>query len=157
MEKQSLKLCVMFLEEISRLTCTVVLEICAEQCNLNEKVHKNSLNSVWLEGLRSRIRKIAVSLKNQSNRHKHPSHTVFFSCLVLCFSYCPNTVLRPSAQRAIKNWRNRYQRKETFLKRNPGRKASGKTEPSSQSMYDLTVSIQEELAVDMKHHCSPLL
>ncbi|KAG1934383.1 nck-associated protein 1-like [Pimephales promelas] len=38
MEKQSLKLCVAFLEEISRQTCTVVLEICAEQCNLNEKL-----------------------------------------------------------------------------------------------------------------------
>ncbi|XP_067287346.1 nck-associated protein 1-like [Pseudorasbora parva] len=38
MEKQSLKLCVMFLEEIARQTCTVVLEICAEQCNLNEKL-----------------------------------------------------------------------------------------------------------------------
>ncbi|XDV52257.1 hypothetical protein PO909_021001 [Leuciscus waleckii] len=38
MEKQSLKLCVAFLEEISRQTCSVVLEICAEQCNLNEKL-----------------------------------------------------------------------------------------------------------------------
>uniref|UniRef100_A0A8C1RYQ8 NCK associated protein 1 like n=1 Tax=Cyprinus carpio TaxID=7962 RepID=A0A8C1RYQ8_CYPCA len=35
---QSLKLCVSFLEEISRQTCTVVLEICAEQCNLHEKL-----------------------------------------------------------------------------------------------------------------------
>ncbi|XP_016404056.1 nck-associated protein 1-like [Sinocyclocheilus rhinocerous] len=37
-ENQSLKLCVSFLEEISRQTCTVVLEICAEQCNLHEKL-----------------------------------------------------------------------------------------------------------------------
>lgn len=38
MEQQTLKLCVTFLEEISRQTCTVVLDICAEQCNLNEKL-----------------------------------------------------------------------------------------------------------------------
>lgn len=38
MEQQALKLCVTFLEEIARQTCTVVLDICAEQCNLNEKV-----------------------------------------------------------------------------------------------------------------------
>uniref|UniRef100_A0A8C1RYM3 NCK associated protein 1 like n=1 Tax=Cyprinus carpio TaxID=7962 RepID=A0A8C1RYM3_CYPCA len=37
-KNQSLKLCVSFLEEISRQTCTVVLEICAEQCNLHEKL-----------------------------------------------------------------------------------------------------------------------
>uniref|UniRef100_A0A8C1RYN3 NCK associated protein 1 like n=1 Tax=Cyprinus carpio TaxID=7962 RepID=A0A8C1RYN3_CYPCA len=37
-QNQSLKLCVSFLEEISRQTCTVVLEICAEQCNLHEKL-----------------------------------------------------------------------------------------------------------------------
>ncbi|XP_026096581.1 nck-associated protein 1-like [Carassius auratus] len=37
-ENQSLKLCVTFLEEISRQTCTVVLGICAEQCNLHEKL-----------------------------------------------------------------------------------------------------------------------
>ncbi|XP_051528230.1 nck-associated protein 1-like isoform X1 [Myxocyprinus asiaticus] len=38
LEKQSLKLCVTFLEEIARQACTVVLEICAEQCNLHEKL-----------------------------------------------------------------------------------------------------------------------
>ncbi|KAA0708095.1 Nck-associated protein 1-like [Triplophysa tibetana] len=38
MEQQTLKLCVTFLEEIARQTCTVVLDICAEQCNLNEKL-----------------------------------------------------------------------------------------------------------------------
>uniref|UniRef100_A0A671MNE2 Nck-associated protein 1-like n=1 Tax=Sinocyclocheilus anshuiensis TaxID=1608454 RepID=A0A671MNE2_9TELE len=37
-ENQSLKLCVTFLEEISHQTCTAVLEICAEQCNLHEKL-----------------------------------------------------------------------------------------------------------------------
>uniref|UniRef100_A0AAY4ERP1 Nck-associated protein 1-like n=1 Tax=Denticeps clupeoides TaxID=299321 RepID=A0AAY4ERP1_9TELE len=37
-EKRSLKLCVTFLEEIARQTCTVVLEICAEQCNLNDQL-----------------------------------------------------------------------------------------------------------------------
>lgn len=38
MEKRSLRLCVTFLEQIAKLTSNVVLEICAEQCNLNEQV-----------------------------------------------------------------------------------------------------------------------
>ncbi|TMS19351.1 Nck-associated protein 1-like [Larimichthys crocea] len=38
MEKRSLRLCVTFLEQIAKLTSTVVLEICAEQCNLNDQL-----------------------------------------------------------------------------------------------------------------------
>ncbi|XP_072522547.1 nck-associated protein 1-like [Salminus brasiliensis] len=38
MEKQALRLCVKFMEEIAQQTCTVVLEICAEQCNLHEQL-----------------------------------------------------------------------------------------------------------------------
>uniref|UniRef100_A0A8B9HKT3 NCK associated protein 1 like n=1 Tax=Astyanax mexicanus TaxID=7994 RepID=A0A8B9HKT3_ASTMX len=38
MEKQTLRLCVKFLEEIAQQTCGVVLEICAEQCNLHEQL-----------------------------------------------------------------------------------------------------------------------
>ncbi|XP_041946705.1 nck-associated protein 1-like [Alosa sapidissima] len=37
-EKRSLKLCVTFLEEIAKQTSTVVLDICAEQCNLNDQL-----------------------------------------------------------------------------------------------------------------------
>ncbi|TRY86597.1 hypothetical protein DNTS_018583 [Danionella cerebrum] len=37
-EKQSLKVCVSFLEEISRQTCSVILEICSEQRNLHQKL-----------------------------------------------------------------------------------------------------------------------
>ncbi|XP_012683452.1 nck-associated protein 1-like [Clupea harengus] len=37
-EKRSLKLSVTFLEEIAKQTCAVVLEICAEQCNLNDQL-----------------------------------------------------------------------------------------------------------------------
>uniref|UniRef100_A0A8C2ECI5 NCK associated protein 1 like n=1 Tax=Cyprinus carpio TaxID=7962 RepID=A0A8C2ECI5_CYPCA len=37
-KNRSLKMSVNFLEEISRQTCMVVLEICAEQCNLHEKL-----------------------------------------------------------------------------------------------------------------------
>lgn len=40
MEKKSLHLCVTFLEQIAKMTSTVVLELCAEQCNLSEKVGK---------------------------------------------------------------------------------------------------------------------
>lgn len=38
LEKKSLRLCVSFLEQIAKMTSSVVLELCAEQCNLNEKV-----------------------------------------------------------------------------------------------------------------------
>ncbi|KAK6318722.1 hypothetical protein J4Q44_G00099330 [Coregonus suidteri] len=37
-EKRSLRLCVTFLEEIARQTSSVILEICAEQCNLNDQL-----------------------------------------------------------------------------------------------------------------------
>uniref|UniRef100_A0A4W6EJ62 NCK associated protein 1 like n=1 Tax=Lates calcarifer TaxID=8187 RepID=A0A4W6EJ62_LATCA len=38
MEKRSLRLCVTFLEQIAKQTSNIVLEICAEQCNLNEQL-----------------------------------------------------------------------------------------------------------------------
>ncbi|XP_053172229.1 nck-associated protein 1-like [Scomber japonicus] len=38
MEKKSLRLCVTFLEQIAKQTSNVVLEICAEQCNLNDQL-----------------------------------------------------------------------------------------------------------------------
>lgn len=41
MEKKSLHLCVIFLEHIAKMTSTVVLELCAEQCNLNDNVRKH--------------------------------------------------------------------------------------------------------------------
>lgn len=44
MEKRSLRLCVTFLEQIAKLTSSVVLEICAEQCNLNEQVKSDCLS-----------------------------------------------------------------------------------------------------------------
>ena len=38
MEQRSLRLCVTFLEQIAKQTGSVVVEICAEQCNLNNQV-----------------------------------------------------------------------------------------------------------------------
>ncbi|KAJ8259356.1 hypothetical protein COCON_G00183680 [Conger conger] len=37
-EKRSLRLCVAFLEEIAQQTCSVIMEICAEQSNLNDQL-----------------------------------------------------------------------------------------------------------------------
>lgn len=37
-ERKSLNLCAGFLEEISNLAGSVILEICAEQCNLDDQV-----------------------------------------------------------------------------------------------------------------------
>lgn len=41
MEKKSLHLCVTFLEHIAKMTSAVVLELCAEQCNLSDTVRKH--------------------------------------------------------------------------------------------------------------------
>ncbi|KAK2861910.1 hypothetical protein Q5P01_001443 [Channa striata] len=38
LEKKSLRICVTFLEQIAKQTSNVVLEICAEQCNLNDQL-----------------------------------------------------------------------------------------------------------------------
>ncbi|XP_049894986.1 nck-associated protein 1-like [Epinephelus moara] len=38
MEKKTLRLCVTFLEQLAKQTSGVVLEICAEQCNLNDQL-----------------------------------------------------------------------------------------------------------------------
>ncbi|KAI3369922.1 hypothetical protein L3Q82_024728, partial [Scortum barcoo] len=47
MEKKSLRLCVTFLEQIAKMTSSVVLEICAEQCNLNEQLQpKHSAETI---------------------------------------------------------------------------------------------------------------
>lgn len=46
MEKRSLQLCVTFLEQIAKLTSNVVLEICAEQCNLNDQVKSESISGL---------------------------------------------------------------------------------------------------------------
>lgn len=46
MEKRSLRLCVTFLEQIAKLTSSVVLEICAEQCNLNDQVESESISGL---------------------------------------------------------------------------------------------------------------
>lgn len=42
MEKRTLRLCVIFLEQIAKQTSGVVLEICAEQSNLNDQVKSDS-------------------------------------------------------------------------------------------------------------------
>ncbi|XP_066564392.1 nck-associated protein 1-like [Amia ocellicauda] len=38
LEKKSLKYCIAFLEEIAKQTCNVIMEICAEQCNLSDQL-----------------------------------------------------------------------------------------------------------------------
>lgn len=55
MEKKSLNLCVTFLEQIAKMTSTVVLELCAEQCNLNDKVRKNWVPVVKIKLNSSRV------------------------------------------------------------------------------------------------------
>lgn len=45
LEKRSLRLCVTFLEQIAKMTSNVVLELCAEQNNLSEKVKRKLIIS----------------------------------------------------------------------------------------------------------------
>lgn len=45
LEKRSLRLCVAFLEQIAKMTSNVVLELCAEQNNLSEKVKRKLIIS----------------------------------------------------------------------------------------------------------------
>lgn len=45
LEKRSLRLCVTFLEQIAKQTSSVMLEICAEQRNLNDQVESESTSS----------------------------------------------------------------------------------------------------------------
>uniref|UniRef100_A0A8C1HSW2 NCK associated protein 1 like n=2 Tax=Cyprinus carpio TaxID=7962 RepID=A0A8C1HSW2_CYPCA len=72
-KNRSLKMSVNFLEEISRQTCMVVLEICAEQCNLHEKVH------------------CKVPQEGQSHRHKlycRYEHSLALTELCASYSIC---------------------------------------------------------------------
>ncbi|XP_043108126.1 nck-associated protein 1-like isoform X2 [Puntigrus tetrazona] len=71
-EAQSLRLCVTFLEEISRLTCSVVLEICAEQCNLHEKLlPKHSAETIST----ARNKKLKKSLPKKGDMPKEKPGT----------------------------------------------------------------------------------
>lgn len=115
MEKKSLHLCVTFLEQIAKTTSTVVLELCAEQCNLNDKVRKH-----WVPVVKIKLRSSRVEIS--------PLFSVSCSCLLdLLWSCSPNTVLTPSAQLDAGNKRSRRQRKEKSRKRSQVLKAWERT------------------------------
>lgn len=57
MEKRSLHLCVTFLEQIAKQTSSVVLEICAEQCTLNDQV-KSISSSTKINNYLDKIAKL---------------------------------------------------------------------------------------------------
>lgn len=72
-EKKSLRLCVTFLEQIAKQTSNVVLEICAEQCNLNDQVKSESF-SAFKEYLKYYLARLI--LPNSISKCNHTSHSL---------------------------------------------------------------------------------
>ncbi|XP_070700831.1 nck-associated protein 1-like [Pempheris klunzingeri] len=69
MEKKSLRLCVTLLEQIAKLTSNVVLEICAEQCNLNDQLQpKHSAETI--SAARHRKQKKPLPKKGEVQKEK---------------------------------------------------------------------------------------
>nr|XP_046239235.1 nck-associated protein 1-like [Scatophagus argus] len=69
MEKKCLRLCVTFLEQIAKMTSSVVLEICAEQCNLSEQLQpKHSAETI--SAARHRKQKKPVPKKGEVPKEK---------------------------------------------------------------------------------------
>ncbi|KAL6112208.1 nckap1l [Pungitius sinensis] len=69
MEKRSLRLCVTFLEQIAKQTSSVVLEICAEQCTLNDQLQpKNCAEAI--SAARHRQQKKPLPKKGEVQKEK---------------------------------------------------------------------------------------
>ncbi|KAM8915021.1 nck-associated protein 1-like isoform 1-T1 [Spinachia spinachia] len=69
MEKRSLRLCVTFLEQIAKQTSSVVLEICAEQCTLNDQLQPRNCAEA-ISAARHRQQKKAVPKKGEVQKEK---------------------------------------------------------------------------------------
>nr|XP_020476127.1 nck-associated protein 1-like isoform X1 [Monopterus albus]XP_020476199.1 nck-associated protein 1-like isoform X1 [Monopterus albus]XP_020476271.1 nck-associated protein 1-like isoform X1 [Monopterus albus] len=69
MEKRSLHLCVVFLEQIAKQTSSVVLEICAEQCKLNDQLLPKQCAET-ISAARHRKQKKPVPKKGEVQKEK---------------------------------------------------------------------------------------
>uniref|UniRef100_A0A8C2X697 NCK associated protein 1 like n=1 Tax=Cyclopterus lumpus TaxID=8103 RepID=A0A8C2X697_CYCLU len=69
MEKRSLRLCVTFLEQIAKQTSSVVLDICAEQCNLNDQLQPKHCAEA-ISAARHRKQKKSVPKKGEVQKEK---------------------------------------------------------------------------------------
>lgn len=70
-EKKSLRLCVTFLEQIAKQTSSVVLEICAEQCNLNDQVEYESISA-----LKKSHYLVRLTVPKSISKCNHSSHSL---------------------------------------------------------------------------------
>uniref|UniRef100_A0A8C2Z184 NCK associated protein 1 like n=1 Tax=Cyclopterus lumpus TaxID=8103 RepID=A0A8C2Z184_CYCLU len=68
-EKRSLRLCVTFLEQIAKQTSSVVLDICAEQCNLNDQLQPKHCAEA-ISAARHRKQKKSVPKKGEVQKEK---------------------------------------------------------------------------------------
>ncbi|KAK1900779.1 Nck-associated protein 1-like [Dissostichus eleginoides] len=69
MEKRSLRLCVTFLEQIAKQTSSVVLDICAEQCNLNDQLQPRHCAEA-ISAARHRKQKKPLQKKGEVQKEK---------------------------------------------------------------------------------------
>ncbi|XP_077386891.1 nck-associated protein 1-like isoform X2 [Festucalex cinctus] len=68
-EKRSLRMCATFLEQIAKQTSTIMLEICAEQCNLNDQLLPKHFSEA-ISAARYRKQKKAVPKKGEVQKEK---------------------------------------------------------------------------------------
>uniref|UniRef100_A0A3Q2X9E3 NCK associated protein 1 like n=1 Tax=Hippocampus comes TaxID=109280 RepID=A0A3Q2X9E3_HIPCM len=68
-KKRSLRLCVTFLEQIAKQASTIMLEICAEQCNLNDQLLPKQFSEA-ISAARHRKQKKAVPKKGEVQKEK---------------------------------------------------------------------------------------
>uniref|UniRef100_A0A8C4F049 NCK associated protein 1 like n=2 Tax=Dicentrarchus labrax TaxID=13489 RepID=A0A8C4F049_DICLA len=107
MEKRSLRLCVTFLEQIAKLTSTVVLEICAEQCNLNDQLQPKHCAET-ISAARHRKQKKPVPKKGEVQKEKPGAESLrkdrsvvtnvdkmhlMLTELCTCFSLCSDFIV----------------------------------------------------------------
>ncbi|XP_029287413.1 LOW QUALITY PROTEIN: nck-associated protein 1-like [Cottoperca gobio] len=69
MEKRTLRLCVTFLEQLAKQTSSIVLEICAEQCNLNDQLQPKHCAET-ISAARHRKQKKPVPKKGEVQKDK---------------------------------------------------------------------------------------
>ncbi|XP_061743100.1 nck-associated protein 1-like isoform X2 [Nerophis ophidion] len=106
-EKMSLRMCVTFLERIAKQTSAVMLEICAEQCNLDEQLlpkhcaeaisaarHKKQKKAVPKKGEVHKEKPGAESLrKNRSITTNVDKMHLMLSEMCSTYSLCPDIVV----------------------------------------------------------------
>uniref|UniRef100_A0A8C9TYD2 NCK associated protein 1 like n=1 Tax=Scleropages formosus TaxID=113540 RepID=A0A8C9TYD2_SCLFO len=87
-EEHILRFCVTFLEEIAKQTCSIVLEICAEQCNLDDQLlPKHCAHTI--STARNKKQKKQVPKKGECDKNRGKNH----------YNLCHNRNINTSARK----------------------------------------------------------